>query len=111
MEFPVDTLSTTSDVQLRESDLLSRRRFSKNIKGANILRRVFSKFVGEIIEGMIGYIPLPAIMAKLLSDNGNQEFGDFKLTILKMLGTYGYEKRILVCTSHSICMLSFYILL
>ncbi|KAJ4795229.1 Vacuolar protein sorting-associated protein 8-like protein [Rhynchospora pubera] len=60
-----------------------------------ILRRVFSHFVGDIIEGMAGCIPLPAIMAKLLSDSGNREFGDFKLIILKMLSTYGYEKRIL----------------
>ncbi|XP_073012447.1 uncharacterized protein [Typha latifolia] len=60
-----------------------------------LLRRVFSQFVGEIIEGMAGYIPLPVIMAKLLSDNRNQEFGDFKIIIIKMLETYGYEKRIL----------------
>lgn len=71
------------------------KRFSGG-KGIPILRRVFSQFVGEIIEGMAGCIPLPAIMAKLLSDSGNQEFGDFKLIILKMLSTYGYEKRILV---------------
>lgn len=64
-------------------------------KCASILRRVFSQFVGEIIEGMAGFMPLPVIMGKLLSDNGNQEFGDFKFTILKMLGTYGYERRIL----------------
>lgn len=66
-------------------------------KCTGILRRVFSQFVGEIIEGMAGFVPLPVIMGKLLSDNGNQEFGDFKFTILKMLGTYGYERRILVC--------------
>ena len=46
---------------------------------------------------MIGYVRLPTIMSKLLSDNGTQEFGDFKLTILGMLGTYGFERRILVC--------------
>ena len=64
----------------------------------NTLRRVFSQFVGEIIEAMAGYIPLPAIMAKLLSDNGSQEFGDFKLVIHRMLSMYLYEKRILVNT-------------
>jgi vacuolar protein sorting-associated protein 8 len=36
------------------------------------LWKIFSKFVGEIIEAMAGYIPLPAIMAKLLSDNGSR---------------------------------------
>ncbi|GLJ14759.1 hypothetical protein SUGI_0239380 [Cryptomeria japonica] len=59
------------------------------------LRRVFAHFIGEIIEGMMGYVPLPVIMSKLLSDNGNQEFGDFKATILGLLGTYGYERTIL----------------
>lgn len=62
---------------------------------AYLLRKVFAHFVGEIIEGMVGYVPLPMIMGKLLSDNGSQEFGDFKATILGMLGTYGYERTIL----------------
>lgn len=65
-------------------------------KGAHILRKLFSQFIKEIVEGMIGYVRLPTIMSKLLSDNGSQEFGDFKLTILGMLGTYGFERRILV---------------
>lgn len=46
---------------------------------------------------MIGYVHLPTIMSRLLYDNGSQEFGDFKLTILGMLGTFGFERRILVC--------------
>jgi predicted ABC-class ATPase len=71
---------------------------SSNQRCLNTLRRVFSQFVGEIIEAMAGYIPLPAIMAKLLSDNGSQEFGDFKLVIHRMLSMYLYEKRILVHT-------------
>ncbi|GKE16976.1 hypothetical protein Tco_1424553, partial [Tanacetum coccineum] len=33
------------------------------------------------------YVRLPTVMMKLLSDNGNQDFGDFKATILGMLGT------------------------
>ncbi|GJX44310.1 hypothetical protein Tco_0260986 [Tanacetum coccineum] len=44
---------------------------------------------------MIGFVRLPTVMMKLLSDNGNQEFGDFNATILGMLGTYDFEKRIL----------------
>uniref|UniRef100_A0A8R7RC71 Uncharacterized protein n=1 Tax=Triticum urartu TaxID=4572 RepID=A0A8R7RC71_TRIUA len=61
----------------------------------NTLRRVFSQFIGEIIKAMAGYIPLPTIMSKLLSDNGSQEFGDFKLVIHRMLSMHLYEKRIL----------------
>lgn len=70
-------------------------RISKSHKGAHILRKLFSQFIKEIVEGMIGYVRLPTIMSKLLSDNGSQEFGDFKLTILGMLGIYGFERRIL----------------
>jgi len=63
---------------------------------AQILRKLFALFIKEIVEGMIGYVRLPTIMSKLLSDNGSQEFGDFKVTILGMLGIYGFERRILV---------------
>lgn len=45
---------------------------------------------------MIGFVLLPVIMSKLLADNGGHEFGDFKLTILEILGTYGFERRILL---------------
>ncbi|KAL8494825.1 hypothetical protein ACS0TY_019127 [Phlomoides rotata] len=68
---------------------------SKCHEGAHVIRKLLSIFIKEIVEGMIGYVRLPRIMLKLLSDNGNQEFGDFKLTILGMLGTYDFERRIL----------------
>ncbi|CAA0827177.1 transducin family protein / WD-40 repeat family protein [Striga hermonthica] len=62
---------------------------------ARMMRKLFSIFIKEIIEGMIGYVRLPQIMSKLLSDNSNQEFGDFRLTILGMLGAYDFERKIL----------------
>ncbi|XP_065860044.1 uncharacterized protein [Euphorbia lathyris] len=76
-------------------DAVIKWKISKSHKGAHILRKLFSQFIKEIVEGMIGYVRLPTIMSKLLSDNGSQEFGDFKITILGMLGTYGFERRIL----------------
>lgn len=81
---------------LKEKGLSQQMRISTKQKCLHVLRKVFSQCVGEIIEAMAGYIPLPAIMAKLLSDNGSQEFGDFKLVIHRMLSMYLYEKRILV---------------
>ncbi|KAG0474550.1 hypothetical protein HPP92_014236 [Vanilla planifolia] len=87
--------NVTSSTLVDGDGYLSGMRCSKFPKCANILRRLFSQFIGEVIEGMVGYLPLPVVMSKLLSDNGNQEFGDFKMTILKMLGTYNYERRIL----------------
>ncbi|XP_009594307.1 uncharacterized protein [Nicotiana tomentosiformis] len=68
---------------------------SKSHRNAHILRKLLSVFIKEIIEGMIGYVSLPRIILKLLSDNETQEFGDFKPTILGMLGTYDFERRIL----------------
>ncbi|XP_043698874.1 vacuolar protein sorting-associated protein 8 homolog isoform X2 [Telopea speciosissima] len=78
-----------------DKDVLNNWRISKSKRSAHILRRVFSQFIRMIVDGMIGYVRLPRIMVKLLSDNGSQEFGDFKLTILGMLGTYNFERRIL----------------
>ena len=65
-------------------------------KRTAILKRLFAQFIKEIVEGMIRNVRFPSIMAKLLGDNGSQEFGDFKVTILGMLSTYGFERRILV---------------
>ena len=73
---------------------------------APVLRKLFSQLIKEIVEGMIGFVRLPNIVSKLLSDNGSQEFGDFKLTILGMLGTYGFERRILVRQLHDVAIIS-----
>ncbi|KAF2324949.1 hypothetical protein GH714_021817 [Hevea brasiliensis] len=70
-------------------------KISRFHKGAHILRKLFTLFIKEIVEGMIGCVHLPTIMSKLLSDNGSPEFGDFKITILGMLGTYCFERIIL----------------
>ncbi|KAL6848559.1 hypothetical protein ACP4OV_021853 [Aristida adscensionis] len=86
------------------------QRISAKQRSLNALRKIFSQFVGEIIEAMAGYIPLPAIMAKLLSNNGSQEFGDFKLVIHRMLSMYLYEKRILETAKSVIEDDSFYTL-
>ncbi|CAA6655878.1 unnamed protein product [Spirodela intermedia] len=72
-----------------------RHRFSKLSGVVSILRVIFSHFIKEVVEKMVGYVPLSSVMSKILADNGAQEFGDFKLTLLELLGTYGYERRIL----------------
>ncbi|RAL47649.1 hypothetical protein DM860_011387 [Cuscuta australis] len=68
---------------------------SQSRKNAEVLRKLLSFFIKEIAEGMTGYVRLPTIMLKLLSENGSQEFGDFKTTIMGILGTFDFEKRIL----------------
>ncbi|KAI4328979.1 hypothetical protein L6164_021289 [Bauhinia variegata] len=94
-EYYLGMLAGSADSQVDEDTDKSKWKIPKSHKGAHVLRKLFSHFVKEVVEGMIGYVHLPTIMSKLLSDNGSQEFGDFKLTILGMLGTYGFEKRIL----------------
>lgn len=69
-------------------------------KAVDLMQRVLVYLMGEIVNGMMGYIPLSLIMDKLLSDNGRHEFGDFKGTILQMLGLYGYEQTILFTAKH-----------
>ncbi len=53
--------------------------------------------MGDVIDGMMGYVPLRVIMDKILAEHGNHPFGDFRATILNMLSAYGYERAILVC--------------
>lgn len=93
---PNGILAGASHMEEDEEEPIIKWRISKSHKGAHLLKKLFSLFIKEIVEGMIGYVRLPTIMSKLLSDNGSSEFGDFKLTILGMLGTYGFERRILV---------------
>ena len=109
-ESHVKKLSELLDGQEDKQVCIIKWKISKFEKGAHILRKLFSQFIKEIVEGMIGYIRLPIIMSKLLSDNGGQEFGNFKGTILGMLGTYGFERRILVI-SLPLCQFGISILL
>lgn len=60
------------------------------------MRKVLVGLMGAIIDGMMGYVPLHAIMEKILADHGSHPFGDFRATILNMLSAYGYERAILV---------------
>ncbi|MCD9644546.1 hypothetical protein HAX54_032806 [Datura stramonium] len=83
------------EVQEGEQACKVQWKVSKSHRNAHILRKLLSVFIKEIVEGMIGYVSLPRIILKLLSDNETQEFGDFKPTILGMLGTYDFERRIL----------------
>ncbi|PHT39257.1 hypothetical protein CQW23_22830 [Capsicum baccatum] len=93
---------------------------SKSHRNTHILRKLISAFIKENVEGMIGYINVRrvrevACIEVVISstyfrtdvphggpvfmpagtDNETQEFGDFKPTILGMLGTYDFERWIL----------------
>jgi len=61
-----------------------------------LLKKVLVSIMEDIIDGMMGFIPLHVIMEKILADHGSHPFGDFRPTILNMLSAYGYERTILV---------------
>lgn len=67
------------------------------LAAGNCVRRVLVWMMGDVIDGMMGYVPLRVIMDKILAKHGNHPFGDFRATILNMLSAYGYERAILVC--------------
>ncbi|KAL9252916.1 Vacuolar protein sorting-associated protein 8-like protein [Drosera capensis] len=89
------TSSESSASKDSEGTSFSNWKIHKTHTGGPILKRLFAHFIKEIVEGMIGYVRPLSIMSKLLSDSSNQEFGDFKLTILGILGRYGFERKIL----------------
>ncbi|CAI9090000.1 OLC1v1024674C6 [Oldenlandia corymbosa var. corymbosa] len=82
-------------VQEHEGACTVKWKILKSLQNSQILKKLISVVIREIVEGMIGHVPIPTIMLKLLSDNRIQEFGDIKPTILGMLGTYDFERRIL----------------
>ncbi|GAB2217506.1 hypothetical protein Drorol1_Dr00000701 [Drosera rotundifolia] len=89
------TSSESSASKESEGTSFPNWKIHKTHTGGPILKRLFAHFIKEIVEGMIGYVRPLSIMSKLLSDSSNQEFGDFKLTILGILGRYGFERKIL----------------
>ncbi|KAL9255809.1 Vacuolar protein sorting-associated protein 8-like protein [Drosera capensis] len=89
------TSSESSASKESERTSFSNWKIHKTHTGIPILKSLFAHFIKEIVEGTIGYVRPFSIMSKLLSDSSNQEFGDFKLTILGILGRYGFERKIL----------------
>ena len=44
---------------------------------------------------MAGFIPLTSLGQRLLSDLSNEQFGNFKSSLVGLLGAYNYELSIL----------------
>lgn len=56
--------------------------------------------VKSILESMKTSVPLNRVLNKVLSDHSKAEFGEFRETIVSMMGTYSYEARILHTANH-----------
>lgn len=57
----------------------------------------------EVISGMAGYIPLKAIGQRILAQYTQQQFGDFRGTLLGLLSAYNYESSILTTARCASC--------
>lgn len=67
------------------------------------LQQLFTGFMEEVISGMAGYIPLKAIGQRILAQYTQQQFGDFRGTLLGLLSAYNYESSILTTARCASC--------
>ncbi|KAL6068650.1 RING-type domain-containing protein [Balamuthia mandrillaris] len=51
--------------------------------------------IQNVLHNMMGYVPLQAILSKIVHDHGADDFGDFKSIIRGVLDSYSYEEAIL----------------
>src|SRR3990167_1000308 len=57
---------------------------------------VFMENLRNVLQNMMGYVPLSLIMQKIARDHGSAHFSDFKPIIMAMLDTYNFENNILL---------------
>eukprot|EP00698_Gefionella_okellyi_P019588 TRINITY_DN6022_c0_g1_i1.p1 TRINITY_DN6022_c0_g1~~TRINITY_DN6022_c0_g1_i1.p1 ORF type:complete len:1522 (-),score=360.42 TRINITY_DN6022_c0_g1_i1:629-5194(-) len=60
------------------------------------LERVLQRLLRTILSDMMGYLPLPSIIAKVVRDHRMDQFGEFRSIIMGMLDTYRYERSLLL---------------
>ncbi|XP_048580337.1 vacuolar protein sorting-associated protein 8 homolog isoform X2 [Nematostella vectensis] len=63
--------------------------------------KAFKDLTRHVMNGMMGYIALPAILQKIMQDPtySTRKFGEIKELILGMLNTYNYESTLLKTTN------------
>ncbi|CAM9973113.1 unnamed protein product [Ectocarpus sp. 6 AP-2014] len=55
---------------------------------------VLDALLQRTLSSMAGYVPLPAIVKKVVSDHAGSSLGEFRHVILAMLDTYSYDTAI-----------------
>lgn len=68
------------------------------------LQHVLTGWMEEVMAGMAGYVPLQAIGQRILGQYSQQQFGDFRGSLLGLLSAYNYESSMLTtarCSHHS----------
>eukprot|EP00743_Colponemidia_sp_Colp-15_P010359 GILK01011401.1.p1 GENE.GILK01011401.1~~GILK01011401.1.p1 ORF type:complete len:872 (+),score=181.18 GILK01011401.1:61-2616(+) len=56
---------------------------------------VINNLIRQILQSMMGYVAFPSILKKITSDHSQDEFGEFRETLISMLDTYAYQQNIL----------------
>lgn len=59
-----------------------------------------TNFLREVLQSMMGFVPLRSIMEKIVRDHSSAHFNDFKNIIMTMMDTYNYERNILDTAKH-----------
>lgn len=59
------------------------------------LQHVLTGWMEEVMGGMAGYVPLQAIGQRILGQYSQQQFGDFRGSLLGLLSAYNYESSML----------------
>ena len=67
------------------------------------LQHVLTGWMEEVMGAMAGYVPLQAIGQRILGQYSQQQFGDFRGSLLGLLTAYNYESCMLT-TARSACM-------
>eukprot|EP00903_Cladosiphon_okamuranus_P007783 g7532.t1 len=61
---------------------------------AAVMGGVLDALLQRTLSSMAGYVPLPAIVKKVVSDHAGSSLGEFRHVILAMLDTYSYDTAI-----------------
>lgn len=68
---------------------------------ASILVSALKELTSHVLNSMMGYVPLPAILKQILSDptTSSGSFGELKDLMMGMVETYSYEQTLLTTTN------------
>ena len=68
--------------------------------GIGQTQAALTTFIRTILYNMMGQVPLPSILRKLVIENGNLEFGELRSMITSIFDAFIYEQNTLSCMSH-----------
>lgn len=92
---PSNTLSNSATIHESNDSIDS----STAMERLSALESVFTSFLEEVIGQMAGHVPLQSIAAAVMEQYGGDAFGDFRTTLLSLLGVCNFELAILRCAS------------